>query len=78
MGAAKCLDYKKLGNIFGRVEFEAVDSYNNKQAVLISRIFPILVSEEVNILDFNAVEISTDLSMYQHQHVIMFVVAKNQ
>ena len=40
MSAAKCLDYKRIGNLFGRVEFEAVDSYNNKQAVLISRIFP--------------------------------------
>jgi hypothetical protein len=40
MSAAKCLDYKRIGNIFGRVEFEQVDSYNNKQAVMISRIFP--------------------------------------
>ena len=40
MSAAKCLDYKRIGNLFGRVELEAVDSYNNKQAVLISRIFP--------------------------------------
>ena len=40
MSAAKCLDYKRIGNLFGRVEFEQVDSYNNKQAVLISRIFP--------------------------------------
>ena len=40
MSAAKCLDYKRIGNLFGRVELEAVDSYNNKHAVLISRIFP--------------------------------------
>ena len=40
MGAAKCVDYKRIGNLFGRVEFEQVDSYNNKQAVMISRIFP--------------------------------------
>ena len=40
MSAAKCLDYKRIGNLFGRVEFEQVDSYNNKQAVMISRIFP--------------------------------------
>ena len=40
MGAAKCLDYKRIGNTFGEVAFETVDSYNNKQAVMIRRIFP--------------------------------------
>ena len=40
MGAAKCHDYKNIGNTFGEVAFEAVDSYNNKQAVMIRRIFP--------------------------------------
>ena len=40
MGAAKCHDYKNIGNTFGEVAFETVDSYNNKQAVMIRRIFP--------------------------------------
>ena len=40
MGAAKCLDYNRFGNIFGEVAFETVDSQNNKQAVMIRRIFP--------------------------------------
>ena len=40
MSAAKCLDYNRIGNIFGEVAFETVDSQNNKQAVMIRRIFP--------------------------------------
>lgn len=40
MSAAKCLDYKRIGNLFGEVAFEQVDSQNNKQAVMIRRIFP--------------------------------------
>ena len=40
MGAAKCLDFNRVGNIFGEVAFETVDSQNNKQAVMIRRIFP--------------------------------------
>ena len=40
MGAAKCLDYNHIGNTFGEVAFESVDSQNNKQAVMIRRIFP--------------------------------------
>ena len=40
MSAAKCLDYNRIGNIFGEVAFETVDSQNNKQAVMIHRIFP--------------------------------------
>ena len=40
MGAAKCLDYNRFGNLFGEVAFEAVDSQNNKQAVMVRRIFP--------------------------------------
>lgn len=40
MSAAQCLDYNRIGNIFGEVAFEQVDSLNNKQAVMIRRIFP--------------------------------------
>ena len=40
MGAAKCPDYNRIGNLFGEVSFEQVDSQNNKQAVMIRRIFP--------------------------------------
>jgi len=40
MGAAKCLDHKRIGNTFGEVAFETVDSYNNKYGVMIRRIFP--------------------------------------
>ena len=40
MGTAKCLDFNRVGNIFGEVAFETVDSQNNKQAVMIRRIFP--------------------------------------
>ena len=40
MSAAQCLDYNRIGNIFGEVAFESVDSQNNKQAVMIRRIFP--------------------------------------
>ena len=40
MAAAKCLDYKRIGNTTGEVAFETVDSSNNKQAVMIRRIFP--------------------------------------
>ena len=40
MGAAKSLDFKRIGNTNGEVLFEQVDSQNNKQAVMIRRIFP--------------------------------------
>lgn len=40
MGAAKCPDFKSIGNTVGEVAFEQVDSQNNKQAVMIRRIFP--------------------------------------
>jgi len=40
MGAAKCVDFKRVGNTTGEVLFEQVDSQNNKQAVMIRRIFP--------------------------------------
>jgi len=40
MGAAKCPDFKTIGNTVGEVAFEQVDSQNNKQAVMIRRIFP--------------------------------------
>ena len=40
MGAAKCSDFKRVGNTTGEVLFEGVDSQNNKQAVMIRRIFP--------------------------------------
>ena len=52
MSAATCPDFKNIGNTLGKVAFEYVDSQNNKQAVMIRRIFPILHLEEVNILDF--------------------------
>ena len=38
--AAKCSDFKRVGNTTGEVLFEQVDSQNNKQAVMIRRIFP--------------------------------------
>ena len=40
MAAAKSVDFKRIGNTTGEVLFESVDSQNNKQAVMISRIFP--------------------------------------
>ena len=40
MSAEKYIDYNNIGNIFGQVEFEHIDRYNNKQAVMIRRIFP--------------------------------------
>ena len=40
MGAAKSVDFKRIGNTTGEVLFEPVDSQNNKQAVMIRRIFP--------------------------------------
>ena len=40
MGAATCPDFKNIGNTLGQVAFEYVDSQNNKQAVMIRRIFP--------------------------------------
>jgi hypothetical protein len=40
MGAAKSVDFKRIGNTTGEVLFEQVDSQNNKQAVMIRRIFP--------------------------------------
>ena len=40
MSAGKCPDYKRVGNTTGEVLFEQVDSQNNKQAVMIRRIFP--------------------------------------
>ena len=40
MGAAKCVDFKRVGNTLGEVVFDQVDSQNNKQAVMIRRIFP--------------------------------------
>jgi len=40
MGAAKSVDFKRVGNTTGEVLFEQVDSQNNKQAVMIRRIFP--------------------------------------
>ena len=40
MSTATCPDYKRVGNLFGEVAFEQVDSYNNRQAVMIRRIFP--------------------------------------
>ena len=40
MSAEKYNDYNNIGNIFGQVEFEHIDRYNNKHAVMIRRIFP--------------------------------------
>jgi len=40
MGVPKCPDFKRIGNTLGEVLFEQVDSQNNKQAVMIRRIFP--------------------------------------
>ena len=40
MSAEKYIDYNNIGNIFGQIEFEHIDRYNNKQAVMIRRIFP--------------------------------------
>ena len=40
MAAAKSVDFKRIGNTTGEVLFESVDSQNNKQAVMINRIFP--------------------------------------
>ena len=40
MAAAKSVDFKRIGNTTGEVLFEQVDSQNNKQAVMIRRIFP--------------------------------------
>ena len=40
MGAAKSVDFKRIGNTIGEVLFDQVDSQNNKQAVMIRRIFP--------------------------------------
>ena len=40
MSADKCPDFKRVGNTTGEVLFEQVDSQNNKNAVMIRRIFP--------------------------------------
>ena len=40
MAAAKSVDFKRVGNTTGEVLFDQVDSQNNKQAVMIRRIFP--------------------------------------
>ena len=40
MAAAKSVDFKRIGNTTGEVLFDQVDSQNNKQAVMIRRIFP--------------------------------------
>ena len=40
MGAVKSVDFKRIGNTLGEVVFDQVDSQNNKQAVMIRRIFP--------------------------------------
>ena len=40
MSAATCPDYKRIGNTTGEIAFETVDSSNNKQAVMVRRIFP--------------------------------------
>ena len=40
MGVPKCPDFKRIGNTLGEVLFDQVDSQNNKQAVMIRRIFP--------------------------------------
>ena len=40
MAASKAVDFKRIGNTTGEVLFEQVDSQNNRQAVMIRRIFP--------------------------------------
>ena len=40
MAADKSVDFKRIGNTTGEVLFDQVDSQNNKQAVMIRRIFP--------------------------------------
>ena len=40
MAAEKSVDFKRVGNTTGEVLFDQVDSQNNKQAVMIRRIFP--------------------------------------
>ena len=40
MAAAKSVDFKRVGTTTGEVLFDQVDSQNNKQAVMIRRIFP--------------------------------------
>ena len=40
MSAGKSPDFKRVGNTSGEVLFDQVDSQNNKQAVMIRRIFP--------------------------------------
>ena len=40
MAADKSIDFKRIGNTTGEVLFDQVDSQNNKQAVMIRRIFP--------------------------------------
>ena len=40
MAADKSPDFKRVGNTLGEVVFDQVDSQNNKQAVMIRRIFP--------------------------------------
>ena len=40
MAAEKSADFKRIGNTTGEVLFDQVDSQNNKQAVMIRRIFP--------------------------------------
>tara|TARA_Y100000401_G_scaffold116892_1_gene123827 strand:+ start:35 stop:652 length:618 start_codon:yes stop_codon:yes gene_type:complete len=40
MSAGKSPDFKRVGNTLGEVLFDQVDSQNNKQAVMIRRIFP--------------------------------------
>ena len=40
MAVDKSVDFKRIGNTTGEVLFDQVDSQNNKQAVMIRRIFP--------------------------------------
>ena len=40
MAASKAVDFKRIGNTTGEILFEQVDRQNNKQAVMIRRIFP--------------------------------------
>ena len=48
----QCFDYNRVGNTVGEIELEAVDKRDNKMAVMIRRIFPLHILEEVNTSDF--------------------------